>query len=65
VNGLHIDLHTHSNCSDGSLTPAELVELAATAGVEVLALTDHDTVAGLDDAQRAAGVHGLKLVPGV
>jgi hypothetical protein len=65
VNGLNIDLHTHSICSDGSLTPEELVELAAVAGVEVLALTDHDTIAGLDDAQRAAGVQGLKLVPGV
>jgi 3',5'-nucleoside bisphosphate phosphatase len=65
VNGLNIDLHTHSNCSDGSLTPAELVELAATAGVEVLALTDHDTVAGLDEAQRSATAHGLRLVPGV
>jgi 3',5'-nucleoside bisphosphate phosphatase len=65
VNGLNIDLHTHSNCSDGSLTPTELVELAATAGVEVLALTDHDTVVGLDDAQRAAAAQGLKLVPGV
>jgi 3',5'-nucleoside bisphosphate phosphatase len=65
VNGLNVDLHTHSNCSDGSLTPAELVELAATAGVEVLALTDHDTVAGLDDARRAAAAQGLTLVPGV
>jgi 3',5'-nucleoside bisphosphate phosphatase len=65
VNGLNIDLHTHSNCSDGSLTPAELVGLAATAGVEVLALTDHDTVAGLDDASSAAAAQGLTLVPGV
>jgi 3',5'-nucleoside bisphosphate phosphatase len=62
---LNIDLHTHSNCSDGSLAPAALVELAAAAGVEVLALTDHDTVAGLDEAQRAAGGAGLRLVPGV
>jgi predicted metal-dependent phosphoesterase TrpH len=65
VNGLNIDLHTHSSCSDGCLSPAELVELAAAAGVEVLALTDHDTVAGLDDAQRAAAALGVKLVPGV
>jgi predicted metal-dependent phosphoesterase TrpH len=60
-----IDLHTHSNCSDGSLSPAQLVERAAAAGVEVMALTDHDTVAGLDAAQRAAGGAGLRLVPGV
>jgi predicted metal-dependent phosphoesterase TrpH len=63
--GLTIDLHTHSNCSDGSLTPTELVARAAAAGVEVLALTDHDTVAGLTEAERSAGVHGLHLVPGV
>jgi 3',5'-nucleoside bisphosphate phosphatase len=63
--GLHIDLHTHSNCSDGSLTPAALVARAAAAGIEVLALTDHDTVAGVEQAQHSAGVHGLRLVPGV
>lgn len=62
---LNIDLHTHSNCSDGSLTPAELIERAAGAGVEVLALTDHDTVAGLEEAQASAHTQGLKLVPGV
>jgi predicted metal-dependent phosphoesterase TrpH len=63
--GLKIDLHTHSHCSDGSLSPAELVACAAGAGVEVLALTDHDTIGGLEEAQRAAGEHGLQLVPGV
>jgi 3',5'-nucleoside bisphosphate phosphatase len=63
--GLNIDLHTHSNCSDGSLTPAELVARAAAAGVQVLALTDHDTIAGLDEARRSAAAHGLTLVPGV
>jgi len=63
--GLNIDLHPHSNCSDGALTPAELVARAAAAGVEVLALTDHDTVAGLTEADHSAGVHGLRLVPGV
>jgi hypothetical protein len=62
---LNIDLHTHSNYSDGSLSPAALVERAAAAGVQVLALTDHDTVAGLDEAQRAANQQGLTLVPGV
>jgi 3',5'-nucleoside bisphosphate phosphatase len=62
---LNIDLHTHSNCSDGSLTPPELVARAAAAGVEVLALTDHDTVAGLEAADHSAGVHALRLVPGV
>jgi predicted metal-dependent phosphoesterase TrpH len=62
---VNIDLHTHSNCSDGALAPAELVAQAAAAGVEVLAVTDHDTVAGLEQAGHSAGVHGLRLVPGV
>jgi predicted metal-dependent phosphoesterase TrpH len=62
---VNIDLHTHSNCSDGSLTPSDLVARAAAAGVEVLALTDHDTVAGLEEAGHSAGVLGLELVPGV
>jgi 3',5'-nucleoside bisphosphate phosphatase len=62
---LNIDLHTHSNRSDGSLSPADLVLCAAAAGVQVLALTDHDTIAGVEEAQRSAGVLGLTLVPGV
>lgn len=62
---LNIDLHTHSNCSDGLLNPAALVAHAAAAGVQVLALTDHDTLAGLDQAQQAALQHGLRLIPGV
>jgi 3',5'-nucleoside bisphosphate phosphatase len=62
---LQIDLHTHSNCSDGTLTPAELVSCAAAAGVDVLALTDHDTIAGLGAAQAAADQCNLTLVPGV
>ncbi len=59
------DLHTHSTASDGHLPPAELVALAAGAGVRRLALTDHDTVAGLDEARAAAVEHGVTLVPGV
>jgi 3',5'-nucleoside bisphosphate phosphatase len=61
---LIIDLHTHSNCSDGSLTPTELVRRAANAGVHVLALTDHDTIAGLQEAQREADRSGIRIVPG-
>lgn len=60
-----IDLHTHSNRSDGFLAPAELVRRAHAAGVRVLALTDHDTIAGVADAQQAAEDHGIRLVPGV
>jgi predicted metal-dependent phosphoesterase TrpH len=58
-------LHTHSFCSDGSLSPAELVQRATAAGVDVMALTDHDTIAGLEQAQAAAGRCGMRLVPGV
>ncbi len=63
--GLNIDLHTHSNCSDGVLTPALLMARAAAAGVEVLALTDHDTVAGLEQADDGTAGLGIRLVPGV
>ncbi len=60
-----VDLHTHSTCSDGCLPPAELVERAAAAGVAMLALTDHDTTAGLEAAGAAAARLGVTLVPGV
>ena len=62
---LNIDLHTHSNCSDGALTPTELVARAAAAHIEVLALTDHDTVAGVAEADRCAKGSGMRLVAGV
>jgi predicted metal-dependent phosphoesterase TrpH len=58
-------LHTHSWHSDGSLRPADLVARAAGAGLEVLALTDHDTIAGVAEAASAAAQCGLRLVPGV
>jgi predicted metal-dependent phosphoesterase TrpH len=60
-----IDLHTHSHHSDGTLPPAELVALAAARGVAVLALTDHDTTAGVPEAAAAAREARLRLVPGV
>ena len=60
-----IDLHTHSNCSDGVLAPAALVDLAATRQVQLLALTDHDTTSGCDEAQSACDRHGISFVPGV
>ena len=59
------DLHCHSLCSDGELAPAALVARAAGRGVQVLALSDHDSVAGIAEAQAAAAVHGLTLVPAV
>ena len=59
------DLHCHSHCSDGELSPAALVARAAGRGVRVLALSDHDTLAGLPEAQSAAREQGLTLVPAV
>ncbi|MFO7325153.1 MAG: PHP domain-containing protein, partial [Pseudomonadota bacterium] len=59
-----IDLHTHSHHSDGTLPPAEVVAMAVARGIAVLALTDHDTTAGLEEAREAAG-SALQLVSGV
>jgi len=60
-----IDLHTHSTASDGMLAPAQLVALAVERGLSVLALTDHDTVAGVAEAGAAAVAAGLRVIPGV
>lgn len=60
-----IDLHCHSTISDGLLEPEDLVAYAAAQGVKVLALTDHDDVAGLARARVAAKVHGIQFVNGV
>ncbi len=60
-----IDLHSHTNRSDGSLTPAELVDLACRKGLRTLAITDHDTLAGYDDAAPRARTAGLDLICGV
>lgn len=62
---MNIDLHSHSAVSDGALAPADLVARASRLGVDVLALTDHDEVAGLAAASRAARDAGLRFVPGV
>jgi predicted metal-dependent phosphoesterase TrpH len=60
-----IDLHTHSTRSDGLDSPSQLIENAAAAGVSVIALTDHDTVSGWDEARVAANKAGLGFVPGI
>ena len=65
TNGLMIDLHSHSNISDGLLSPTELVAHAAQHGVSVLALTDHDDISGLPEARQAADLHGIQLINGV
>jgi len=62
---LKYDLHTHSTASDGTLAPAELVRRAVQFDIQVLALTDHDTIAGVADAAREAQIQGIGFVPGV
>jgi predicted metal-dependent phosphoesterase TrpH len=62
---LAYDLHCHSRYSDGTLTPAELVARAAERDLEVLALTDHDDVAGLPEAAQAAAQYGIEFINGV
>jgi predicted metal-dependent phosphoesterase TrpH len=60
-----VDLHSHSTASDGTLAPAEVVRRAKEAGVVGLALTDHDTIAGLAEAAAEAGRLGVTFVPGI
>ena len=59
------DLQSHSRCSDGELAPGEVVAAAAAAGIELLALTDHDTVDGVDEALAAGAEHRVAVVPAV
>ena len=60
-----VDLHSHTTASDGGLTPEELVARAASLGIEVLAITDHDTTEGLPAALAEAQRQGITVVPGV
>lgn len=60
-----IDLHTHSLCSDGFLSPTQLVNLAAERGIKLLSLTDHDTLDGLDEATKTANQNNIAFVPGI
>lgn len=60
-----VDLHSHSVASDGSFTPAQVVEAAHKAGLAAIALTDHDTLAGIAEAKETAVTLGIRLVPGV
>lgn len=60
-----IDLHCHSTCSDGTFSPTEVVQRAHHAGVNILALTDHDTLAGIDEARVTAEALGIQLINGV
>lgn len=60
-----IDLHLHTTASDGRCTPRELVELASRGGVLVMAVTDHDTTAAVDEVRAAAREHGIEAISGI
>lgn len=60
-----IDLHSHTTASDGALSPSELVAAAVERGLDVLGITDHDTVGGIEEATRAAAEVGVRVVPGI
>lgn len=62
---MRIDLHTHSSASDGTDTPGDLVREARAAGLDVVALTDHDAMSGWAEAEEAADEVGITLVPGL
>ena len=62
---LNVDLHTHSTASDGSVSPSQLVFRAIQNGVDILALTDHDTVSGIAEGLEAAKGTGLTFIPGL
>lgn len=60
-----VDLHVHSNASDGTLTPSEVVALAVEKDLAAIALTDHDTIDGLSEAQTAAAGLPIEIIPGI
>lgn len=60
-----VDLHVHSNASDGTFTPSEVVALAVEKGLAAIALTDHDTIDGLSEAQAAASGLPIEIIPGI
>ena len=60
-----IDLHVHTTASDGQYTPAQIIEKAAEKNITAIAITDHDTVAGLEEGAAAAKEYGITFVPGV
>lgn len=61
----YIDLHTHSTCSDGTLSPSEVVKLAKEKGLSAIALTDHDTVDGLYEAIETGRQIGIEVITGI
>lgn len=62
---MNIDLHIHTTASDGTLTPSQVLEEAARAGLNVISIADHDTTAGVSEAMKAQEEHGVVVIPGV
>ena len=60
-----IDLHVHTSFSDGLLTPKEILDLAEKNKIEILAITDHDTFAGYEEAREMAADYQIELLPGI
>lgn len=61
----YVDLHIHSTASDGQYTPTQLIHMAKKIGLSTLSITDHDTIAGLDEAKIAAYELGVQMIPGI
>lgn len=61
----YVDLHVHSNASDGTFSPEEVVRLASEAGLDAIALTDHDTTAGIAAALKAGSQYNVEVIPGI
>ena len=59
-----IDLHVHTTASDGQYSPTEIIEKAASKNISLMAITDHDTAAGIDEAAKAAKKNNITLIPG-
>ena len=60
-----IDLHVHTTASDGQYTPSQIVEKAAEKNLKAIAITDHDTISGLEEAKEAGRKLGVTVVPGI
>ena len=60
-----IDLHSHTTASDGQYSPTELVKKASEHNIKLLAITDHDTINGLEEAKNAGEQYGVKIIPGI
>lgn len=62
---MRVNLHTHSNASDGKLSPSNLIDKLACNNIEIIALTDHDTINGIEEAKIKADLHGIKFINGI